>query len=523
MDAEQIRQKVGQCLMVGIPGPTLDPATASLLDEEGIGNVVLFARNTPDPPATAHLTDALQELARRRLPAPMLISIDQEGGTVLRLTRGATPLPSAMALGAAGRAEDVTTVAAIAARELRAVGVNMNLAPVLDVNNNARNPVVGTRSYGEDPARVAALGRAAIAAFREHGVAPVAKHFPGHGDTDTDSHLALPVLSHSRERLDAVELVPFRAAIADRVEAIMMAHLAVASIDPSGWPSSLSAATITGLLRHELGFEGIVCTDCLEMAGAAAQVDTAEAAVRAFEAGADLILISHTQEKHRAAAQALRAACESGRISGDRLERSTARIARLKTQLAGGSRPSLAVVGSAAHRKQVDAVAGRAITQVRNQGLLPLRPGARIGVISFQSGILTPVESSPDDDRFMAAAHARGLATGRTLPLEPDAEACAAAQAWAADSEVLIVATRRASQYPAQLRAARALAGGRPTVLVALREPYDLGLVPEAHAALAAYGDVTPLAEAALAACFGELAPTGRLPVTVPGLSGPRG
>lgn len=520
MDGHEIRQKVGQCLMVGIPGPTLDPATAALLDEEAIGNVVLFARNTPDPSATARLTDALQELARRRLPAPMLISIDQEGGTVLRLTRGATPLPSAMALGATGRAEDVTTVATIAARELRAVGVNMNLAPVLDVNNNPRNPVVGTRSYGEDPARVAALGVAAIAAFRAHGVAPVAKHFPGHGDTDTDSHLALPVLGHTRQRLDALELVPFRAAIADRVEAIMMAHLAVASIDPSGWPASLSAATITGLLREELGFEGIICTDCLEMAGAAAQVDTAEAAVRAFEAGADLILISHTQAKHRAAAQALRAACVSGRISVDRLERSTARIARLKAQLAGVSRPPLAVVGSPEHREQVDAVARRAITLVRNDGLLPLPPGARVGVITFQGGILTPVESNPEDDGFVAAAHARGLKAGHGLPLEPDAEATAAAQVWATRWDALIVATRRASQYPAQLRATRALAAVRPTVLLALREPYDLGLVPEARAALAAYGDVAPLAQAALAACFGELVPTGRLPVTVPGLAG---
>jgi len=518
---DELSMQVGQCIMIGIPQPALDAATAELLRAEAIGNVVLFARNTPEPVTTRALTDALQALAARSLAAPMLIGIDQEGGAVLRLTQGATPVPSAMAIGAADSESDAAAVARVTARELRAVGVNMNLAPVLDVNNNPQNPVIGTRSFGEDPARVAAFGRATIAAYRHEGLAATAKHFPGHGDTSVDSHLALPALAHDRRRLDALELVPFRAAIAEQVEALMVGHLALTAVDPSGAPASQSAAVVDGLLIRELGYQGVVCTDCLEMAGASTGVEAAEAAVRAFEAGADLILISHTPEKQRSAAAALRAACRSGRIPRQRLHRSVAKIAALKERIARAPALPLEIVGSTAHREEVEKVAQRAVTLARNEGMLPLNRGARIGLVSFHAGVLTPVESQPAGDPFLTIARSRGLGEIRALPLDPDPSVISSLQAWARGFEGLLVCTRRATRFAGQIQAARALARVRPTALMALREPYDLGGVPEARAALAAYGDGEPLARAALAVCFGELTPRGRLPVRVPGLGAP--
>jgi beta-N-acetylhexosaminidase len=514
---DAIRRQVGQCLMVGIPQPTLDAASAELLRSEAIGNVVLFARNTPEPVSTAALTQALQALARRHLGTPMLISCDQEGGSVLRLTEQASPIPSAMAIGATGSLEDADTAATVTAQELRAVGVNMNLAPVLDVNSNPNNPVIGTRSLGEDPQRVAALGRAIIAAYRRQGVASCAKHFPGHGDTAVDSHLALPVIGHTRPRLDAVELVPFRAAVAQGVEAVMVGHLAISALDASGCPASMSPAVIEGLLRTELGYQGVVCTDCIEMAGASAQVETAEAAVRAFVAGADLILISHTPEQQRAGARALREACALGRISGERLRRSVEKIARLKRWLAGMPAPPLDVVGSAEHRAQIDRLAQRAVTLTRNHGILPLRPRTRVGVVAFQAGAYPSVESQPGRDPFLQAAQARGLQSTRAMPLEPARDVMAALQAWAARYEALLVGTRRADHHPSQVEATRGLARVCPTVVIALREPYDLGLIPEARAALATYGDSEPLSRAALAVCFGEAPATGQLPVSISG------
>ncbi len=505
--------------MVGIPQPVLDAETEQLLRSEAIGNVVLFVRNMPDPVATAALTQALQALANRHLGAPMLISCDQEGGSVLRLPEPASAIPSAMAVAATGSLEDAETTAMVTARELRAVGINMNLAPVLDVNTNPSNPVIGTRSLGEDPQRVALLGQAVIAAHRRQGVAACAKHFPGHGDSDVDSHLALPVLRHLRPRLDAVELVPFRAAVAQGVEAVMVGHLAVPALDRSGCPASMSPAAIEGLLLTELGYPGIVCTDCMEMAAAAALVETPEAAVRAFEAGADLILISHTPEKQRAAARALREACASGRIRPERLRRSREKVGSLKRWLARAPTPPLAVVGSSDHRTRIDEVAQRAITLVRNHGILPLQPAARVGVVAFQAGILTPVESQPGDDPFLSAAHARGLHNTQAMPLQPGRDAVAALQAWAARYAALLVGTRRASHNPSQVEAARGLARVRPTAVIALREPYDLGLIPEARAAVAAYGDGGPLCRATLAVCLGEAPAHGRLPVTIPGLS----
>lgn len=503
-----VRELVGQCLMVGFPGPEVTPEVEALLGEEMVGGICLFARNLLDPAAGRALCERLQALATARLPAPMLIGTDQEGGSVERLGPGATPLPSAMAIGAAGPAA-ARTVGEICGRELRAVGIDLVLAPVLDVNIAPHNPVIGTRSFGESPEAVAACGVAAIEGYRAGGVAATAKHFPGHGDSAVDSHRALPVLPHDLERLERVELLPFRAAIEAGVDVIMVGHLSVPALDPSGAAASLSPALNQGLLRERLGFTGVVMTDCMEMAGASPDASFGEQAVRAFLAGADLVLVSHRADRQREAAAALRHAVESGRVGAERLRQSAGRVLALKRRLAAVATPPMAVVGAPAHRKAVEAIAREAVTVLRRGRL-----GGRLAAVAFQGGALSGAESAQDGDPFLSAVRARGIPTLR-LALEPEPDALEEALGLADSVDALLVGSRRLSHFPRQADAARALARARPTALIALREPYDLGAVPEAVTLIAAYGDRSPTVEAALAAALNEGEGRGRLPVTV--------
>lgn len=241
-------------------------------------------------------------------------------------------MPGGMAIAAAGSVEDAYQAALISGRELSAMGINLNYAPVLDVNNNARNPVIGVRSFGESPEKVADYGAATIRGFQDAGVAATAKHFPGHGDTDVDSHLDLPTVRHDRARMDSVELVPFRRAIAEGVDAMMSAHIYFPALEQEKLPVTLSKAVLTGLLREELGFGGIIMTDCMEMNAIAEHYGTVEASVLAIEAGADIVLISHRADRQLAASEAILHAVAEGRISETRIDDSVRRLLALKVK-----------------------------------------------------------------------------------------------------------------------------------------------------------------------------------------------
>lgn len=459
----RVEKLVGRCLMVGAPGPVLTDDFARLLDLHQIGNVILFGRSTPDPESTRRLTSSL-----RALRGPMLIAADQEGGRVQRLVNGVTRLPSAMALGAAGP-EHVEAVCRVAGAELLAVGINMNLAPVLDVNSNLDNPVIGTRAFGSEREPVKACGRAAVRGYRRAGVVSCGKHFPGHGSTVLDSHLALPTIEEP-------ELEPFAAAIEEGVDAIMVGHLAIPSLDPEGVPASLSRKISTEVLRESLGFQGVVCTDCLEMEGAGGG-DYGELAIRAFLAGSDLILLSHTTARYTAVAEAMAAAVESGRISLRRLEASAGRVAALQGRGGEGRiDPD--------HRGVVDAAARAAVQVLRGRDRLPL-DASRTHVVSLGSRPLSNVEDGRDRDPLLRAARARGCADS------------------AAAAEHLVVGTRRASVDDDQLAAARAL---RPEVVLALDLPQDADAIADAPVAIAAYGDSDPLLAAAFDLLFGPAA-----------------
>ncbi|MFW6229939.1 MAG: glycoside hydrolase family 3 protein, partial [Halanaerobium sp.] len=282
--AMSLEEKVGQLFQVGFSGSTVNDEIKDLIENYHIGGVIYFSRNIKNPAQTAELSNNLQQLALDSGSGfPLFISADQEGGTVTRL-KGATHFPGNMALGAAQSKNLTEKVAQATASELKNLGINVNLAPVLDVNNNPANPVIGVRSFGEDPELVAELGMSYIKGLQSEGITATAKHFPGHGDTDTDSHLDLPIIKHQRSRLDEVELYPFKKAIEAGVDSIMTAHVYFPAIEKEeGIPATLSKSVLTDLLRDELKFEGLIITDCMEMNAIVNTFGTVEGAVRTIE------------------------------------------------------------------------------------------------------------------------------------------------------------------------------------------------------------------------------------------------
>ncbi len=334
-----LHQKIGQMLLFGWSGETPDQCrtvnahAAALVDEFAVSGVVLMGRNVGPPAQTRGTIAELQARAKAKGLPPLFVAVDQEGGRVQRL--GPPHYPDHPAARSVGYRRDPAQARAAARRigeELRALGFNWNFAPVLDVNNNPQNPVIGDRAYGDDPALVAAMGAAAVRGFQEDaGILACGKHFPGHGDTDTDSHHALPRIGHDRARLDAVELVPFRAALGVGLAAVMTSHILFPALDPA-LPATLSPAILTGLLREELGFEGLIITDDLEMKGVADGWGAAEAAVLAVQAGADILLCCHTWETQREIRQALVAAVETRRLPESRVDEAVSRITQAKAQ-----------------------------------------------------------------------------------------------------------------------------------------------------------------------------------------------
>ncbi|MYC28379.1 MAG: beta-N-acetylhexosaminidase [Nitrospira sp. SB0662_bin_26] len=321
-----IRDTVGQLLMVGFEGTEFSRQFLAWLEEYRPGGVILFSRNLKDPEQVAQLTNALQEHAPN---PPLLIAIDEEGGRVSRLPQGFTTFPAASRVAACHASDVAYEAAAVTAQELRAVGINMNMAPILDVNNNPANPIIGDRAYGTEPEPVCAYGLSVMQGLEDNGIIPCGKHFPGHGDTMTDSHHVLPVVEADRTRLDAVELEPFRRAIRRGLPAIMTAHVRYPALDAEA-PATLSQSILTDLLRNELGFEGVTLTDDMEMRAILDHQPIGEATVRALQAGADMVVICHQQERQREAVSAIEQALERGDLSWERLTASVARIRALK-------------------------------------------------------------------------------------------------------------------------------------------------------------------------------------------------
>ncbi len=493
----ELRAQIGQLVMVGFDGFVPNADIEGLIREQRIGGVILFRRNIESPAQVAALCRRLQAINAEVSNIPLLIAIDQEGGMVMRIEAGVTPLPSAMAYAKGGTAAECEALHRIGAAELRQMGININFAPSLDINNNPNNPVIGIRAFGEDAATVTNYGLAAIRGIQAAGIAATAKHFPGHGDTATDSHYGLPVVAHAAERLHEVELAPFKAAIAAGVDAIMTAHVVFPAYesDPNT-PATLSRGVLTGLLRDEMGFSGVVFTDCLEMAAIAAGVGTVAGAVQSILAGADIVLVSHTYEWQRDTVLALQAQLVSGELSAARLEQSLARIARLKETVAMGdwARPfepqQLQTPEALALAAQVQANAVQVSDPFQ---ALDLRVPTLLITVEVQTRTeideVALGKSTAARGTLLPLLAAAGVQVNELIvsPSPTEAEIAALVQAAASYSQVIV------QSYNACLsRGQQALIAQLPAEhlwLVAGRLPYDLALAPKAKGRLAAFSN----------------------------------
>ncbi|WP_093169766.1 glycoside hydrolase family 3 protein [Sinosporangium album] len=333
-----VEEKVGQLFMPVMYGATVTssspdnqakfgvPTPAKAVAKYRPGGVIIFpwAGNVKNIKQVVALTNGLQDASPK---VPLLIGADQENGRVSRLAPLVTPLPAAKVIGDTRDLSLARAAAKVTGTELRALGINLDFAPVADVNINPDNPVIGDRAYGSNPTRVASMVGAAVKGFHDARVASTAKHFPGHGDTSVDSHTGLPVINHTRAQWERLSAPPFRAAIRNGVDAIMSAHVVMPKLDPTGDPATLSKPILTGLLREHLGFNGVVSTDALDMAGVRDKYGDAEVAVRAILAGVDLLLMPPDMDK---AYQGVLRAVKSGRIPAKRLDESVTRLLKLK-------------------------------------------------------------------------------------------------------------------------------------------------------------------------------------------------
>lgn len=357
-------RRVGQRFMVGFGGHTASPDVKALIRDLGVGGIVLFARNVAGPEQVAELVRELQSAARDAShQRPLLIAVDQEGGRVARLKEPWTTWPAARAVGRVGSEETARQMGEALAVELSSCGIRYDFAPCVDVDTNPKNPVIGDRSFGDDPELVGRLGAAVIRGLQGNGVAACAKHFPGHGDTDVDSHLDLPAVDHSRARLEDLELRPFRMAIAAGVASVMTSHVLVRQIDDAR-PATLSPLVLGGLLRRDLGWAGVVVTDDLEMKAVAARFTPSQIAVLAAQAGCDLLEFCKTHDAQVEAIEALIRACESGEIPFKEAEASDARVGALKDRFLAGyvdpdPRRARNAAGSPAHRVLAEGIAVR--------------------------------------------------------------------------------------------------------------------------------------------------------------------
>ena len=504
-------------MSVAFHGTKITPALEAMIRGRGVGGVILFSENCDgDAAKLKTLIADLSRIAAEAKVPPLFFSIDQEGGAVVRLGRGTTILPGNMAFAATPDPTDsVRKAAAITARDLRAIGVNFLLGPDADVNNEPRNPIILNRSFGSDPQRVAALVRVAVQAYADAKMLCCAKHFPGHGATTTDSHTGLPLLDVDRARLDSVELVPFRAAIAANVPAIMSAHIRIPSLDPTpDIPVTLSPKVMTDLVRTQLGFEGLLVTDDLEM-GALTQTRTEpQAGYGAFLAGADYLLFRFDESAQTDAHDRLTRGISTDPSALARSGDSVARILRVKERfgILDGAAPS-GTAGSDADRATADELARASITVLRSGGL-PLR--GRIFVVSPTTPDIAIVSDQPTLGQVLTQRLPN--VTAQTTTLSPNQAEIDRAVTAARAADVVVLGSADLFSYPQQAALAKALQAIRPTVLVSLRSPYDVLSAPTVSGYVCAYTGREPTLRALADVLSGARAPQGTLPVDIPGL-----
>ena len=535
-----LRQKVGQLIMPWVLGdfaPEGSPSHDRILEyieDQGIGGVIMSVGSPTEVAAKLNDFQAHSNI-------PLLVAADLETGAGFRMRGavqmpgtielgGATDFPSLMAVGATADPQLAYEMGRITAREARGVGIHIPFAPVLDVNNNPDNPIINVRSFGENPEDVADLGAAFVRGVQEHGAIATGKHFPGHGDTETDSHLGLPVIPHSRARMDSVEIFPFRHAIEAGMGAVMTAHISVPSLDGGvGAPATLSSAVLTDLLRDEMEFDGLLFTDAMDMSAISRGFGAEEASVRAIEAGADVILMPPSVER---AVEGIAAAVESGRIDASRIDASVRRILETKKQM-GLDRDRTVqidqigqVVGIPAHTQVAAEIAERSITLLHNGGnLLPLlgTRSARVMSVSFRrtSDVLAGRYFNTRLRQTYPRLTTAGLDVNSGPALYEDLLRQARQQALVILSTYVTAFSQSGSlALPEEVVdfAGQLTEIGVPHIVISFGNPYLITELPDVRAYMLAWSGSEVSQTAAAQALFGDIEISGRVPTRIPPL-----
>ncbi|GAA2791647.1 glycoside hydrolase family 3 protein [Saccharopolyspora taberi] len=532
LDGMTLEEKVGQLFVTYTYGRSADTPHPQNREEFGVdtpaqvvqkyhlGGMIHFSwtDSLHDPKQIAEHSNGLQNAAvNSGAKVPLLISTDQEQGQVTRIKEPATQLPGNMALGAGRSAEDARRSAAITGEELRAMGLAQNFAPSGDVNVNPANPVIGVRSFSSDPGLAAEFSAAQVRGYQEDSnVAAAVKHFPGHGDTNQDSHTALPVIEHDRQQWEQLDAPPFREAIAAGTDVVMSAHIVVPKLDDSGEPSTLSRNVITGMLREELGYQGVVVTDSLQMDGVRQMHPDGEIPVLALEAGVDQLLMPQNLQ---VGIDGVLNAVRTGRLTEQRIDESVRRVLEMKARRGVVENPFVDVskvdeiVGSPKNTGDAQTITDRSTTLLRNDAnLLPLREKQKR---VFVTGAGAGATKSLAERISARGPKATALETG----LKPTPEQINQAVEQSKGNDLTVVLTNAAwsESNASQLDLVRALQqAGKPVVAVAVRDPYDAAHVEEVPTWLTTYSDKAVAMESLTKVLFGESAPAGKLPVPVP-------
>ncbi|WP_025272472.1 glycoside hydrolase family 3 protein [Haloglycomyces albus] len=527
-----LETKVGQLFMVYVHGDAADTANgaftsanqqrygvnnaAELIASYRVGGIIYFdwADNVSDPAQIARLSAGIQQASFDELGIHALIGVDQEHGAVTRIGRPATYLPPAMAIGATQDVDVAKEAAYINGSELRAMGINVNFAPVADVNVNPNNPVIGRRSFSADPEVAAEMVAGQVEGYATFGesVSACAKHFPGHGDTDVDSHVGLPVITHSEEEWRSIDRPPFAAAVEADIDMVMSAHLEFPALDDSNTPATLSEPILTGLMREELGYEGVISTDALDMEGVRVQHSDAEIPVLALQAGADLLLMPNDLET---AYNAVVTAANDGTISEERIDQSVRRLLRLRYHRGLTGEPlstdeavatAEETVGSDSNGEAAQALFDKTVTVVDGGGILPAATGGSVAVFGPSDAVVNNIVSALESDGMSAS----GTVTGDSPTWQSISNA--ASTAGNADFAVVLCADAMAGGNQIEL-VTSVNSSGTPTAAVSMAKPYDVANFPQGVVSMATYSQVAEAMASVSGIVTGRLEASASLPV----------
>ncbi len=511
----ELKKKIGQLLIAGFPSPEVDDQARRLIDDFYVGNFAFFGRNIVSPAQTSKLCSDLTQLVYEKTGFAPFICADQEGGVVTRVNLGASLMPGTMAVTASGTKE-AYQLGANNGKVIRALGLSCTFAPILDVNLEPMNPIIGSRAFGDDPEVVAQHGIPMALGFQSSNILPSVKHFPGHGNVATDSHLAVPYNDTKREILEETEWKPFYEAFAQGVDGLMTCHVVYNDVDPK-WPATLSYEIMTKLLREKMHFDGLALTDCMEMDAIRAAFGTGEGAVRALEAGCDLLTFSHTYEAVSQAANAIYEAIESGRLTEARIDESYARVMRYKEKY--GLLETRVFDVEEARKEAYDPAKLELNRQVSldsmtliSGSLDALKNAKKPAFFAPASIALTGAE---DKERvpnyFSDRAAERFGGTSTVIPLNEFDEATK--EAMKGDYDVAVLGLYNARFRKGQQEVLRAFEeSGRPLIVVLLGAPYDMSLVKRCDGLICAY-EYTELAVATTIEAMAENRFPGKLPV----------